>query len=384
MRKVIEGSQGVAKAVALCRPDVMAMYPITPSTHVPETLAKLVADGKLESKIITVKSEFSSMSCCVGVSASGARAFTATSSQGIALMNEVIYAAAGMRLPIVMVVVNRALSAPINIWNDHQDSISVRDSGWLQLFSETNQEAIDTTIQAFKIAEDKNVLLPVMSCMDGFTLSHTYEPLELPPQGEVDGFLPKYKPEHAFLDPEKPMTMGCFAYPKPYAALRAELNKAVNESTKTVKKVHDEYEKKFGRGYGNGLIEEYKNDRPTAIVAMGSVCGTMKEVIDARDDVGLVRVRCYRPFPKKDLLEALQDKENIIVFEKNVALGLNSGAMYPELKEVLYGAGCDARINNVIGGLGGIDVTVKNVNNFVDRMKDKNQAVEFLGGDPDE
>lgn len=382
MRTVIEGSQGIAHAVRLSKPDVMAMYPITPSTHVPETLAQFVADGKMTSKIITVDSEFSAMSACVGVSAAGSRVFTATSSQGLALMHEVVFAAAGMRLPIVTAVINRALSAPINIWNDHQDTFAERDSGWLQLYCETNQEAVDTMIQAYKIAEDEDVLLPVFVCTDGFTLSHTYEPIDIPEQEDVDAFLPEYKPKHAFLDPEKPMTMGPFAYPKPYAAMRKELSEVVMKSEDKVKAVHDDFADKFGRSYGNGLIEEYKNDREITLVAMGSVTGTMKEVIDERDDVGLVRVKCYRPFPEKDLLKALEGKENVIVFEKNVALGLHSGAMYPELRSLLYGK--DIRINNVVGGLGGIDTTTTNVNNLVDRLKDANGKVEFLRGEPDE
>ncbi|MCD6414705.1 MAG: pyruvate ferredoxin oxidoreductase [Candidatus Diapherotrites archaeon] len=384
MKTVMEGSNAVAHAIRLCKPEVMAMFPITPSTHIPENLAQMVADGDLDAKLITVESEFSAMSATVGASATGVRAFTATSSQGLALMHEVVYAAAGMRLPIVTTIVNRALSAPINIWNDQQDTISERDSGWLQIYCETNQEAVDTMIQAYKIAEDKRVLLPVFVCMDGFILSHTYEPVDIPEQKDVDEFLPPYKPEHAFLDPDKPMTMGPFAYPKPYAAMRKELSKDVMKAKAVVKEVHDEFAKKFGRSYGNGIIEEYKNDRPIAIVAMGSVCGTIKEVVDKRDDVGLVRVRCYRPFPKEELAKALKDKENVIVFEKNVALGLNSGAMYPEIKDVLYSAGSKARVNNVIGGIGGIDVTKENVENFIERLKDKEGVVEFLGGDPNE
>ncbi len=378
----MEGSHGVAHAVKLCKPDVLAMYPITPSTHIPEGLAQLIADGKMDTKFITVESEFSAMSACVGVSAAGSRAFTATSSQGLLLMTEVVYAAAGMRLPIVTVIVNRTISAPINIWNDHQDTFAERDSGWLQIYCETNQEALDTTIQAYKIAEDAGVLLPVFVCMDGFVLSHTYEPLEVPEQNEVDAFLPPYTPKHAFLDPNKPITQGPFAYPKPYAAMRKELSDAIMNSKTVVKKVHNEFAEKFGRAYGDGIIEEYKSDKPTVIVAMGSVCGTIKEVVDERDDIGLVRIRCYRPFPKEELVKALEGKENIIVFEKDVALGMASGALYHEIKSIL--AGKNVRINNVVGGLGGIDTTKKNISNFVDRMKDQNDKIEFLRGDPNE
>ncbi|MCD6522348.1 MAG: pyruvate ferredoxin oxidoreductase [Candidatus Diapherotrites archaeon] len=382
--RVIEGSQAAAHAVALCKPKVCAMYPITPSTHIPEELSKFVADGKFDTSFIRVESEFAAMSACVGASATGVRAFTATASQGVALMHEVLYAAAGMRLPIVMVVANRALSAPINIWNDHQDTIAERDSGWLQLFCETNQEVVDTIIQAYRIAEDERVLLPVMVNMDGFTLTHTYEKVDIPSQEEVDAFLPEYNPKHAYLDPERPVTQGPFAFPKPYAALRIALNEAVNNSKDVVKEIHDKYAEKFGRRYGNGLIEEYKNDRPISIVAMGSVCGTIKGVVDQRDDVGLLRVRCYRPFPKEEIKKALEGKETVIVFEKNVALGMNSGAMYSEIKDVLYELEKRPKINNVIGGLGGTDVTMQNINNFVDRLKEADGKVELLRGDPNE
>ncbi len=340
-------------------------------THIVEDLAKLIADGKLDAKHMEVESEFSAISAVVGGSAAGVRTFTATSSQGLALMNEVLFAASGMRLPIVMQVVNRALSAPINIWNDWQDAISARDSGWLQLYCETAQEVVDTTIQAYKIAEDKKVLIPVMVCMDGFFITHTLEPVELPDQKKVDRFLPSYKPTHAFLDPKKPMTQGPFAFPKPYMELRKQLSDAIDNSDKVIKKAHDDYAKSFGRKYGNGLIDEYKNKgKKTAIITMGTLAGTVREAVDARDDIGLVRIRSYRPFPKADLRKALKNAETVIILEKNIALGTGAGALYDEVRSALYNE-CKQKVLGVVCGIGGSEVTVEDVKKIADASKKK-------------
>jgi len=369
----MEGSEVMAKTVILCRPDVISAYPITPQTHIVENLAKLVADGKLKSKFMEVESEFSAISSVAGACAAGSRTFTASSSQGLALMHEVLFASAGLRLPLVMVVANRALSAPINIWNDQQDSISERDSGWIQLYVETVQEAADTLIQAYKIAEDKRVLLPVMVCMDGFILTHTMEPVDLPEEKEVKQFLPNYKPTHAILDSENPMTIGPFTYPEPYFKLRKELSTAVDNSKKIISEVNEEFERKFKRKYGDGLIEEYKNDKDVAIVSMGSVVGTIKEVVDSRKDVGLIKIRCYRPFPKEELIKALKDKKIVIVIEKNVALGLGSGSVLPEIRSVLYSLDKRPKLIGFIAGLGGTDIRIKDIEKAVDdskKMKD--------------
>lgn len=369
----MEGSEVMAKTVILCRPDVISAYPITPQTHIVENLAKLVADGKLKSKFMEVESEFSAISSVAGACAAGSRTFTASSSQGLALMHEVLFASAGLRLPLVMVVANRALSAPINIWNDQQDSISERDSGWIQLYVETVQEAADTLIQAYKIAEDKRVLLPVMVCMDGFILTHTMEPVDLPEEKEVKQFLPNYKPTHAILDSENPMTIGPFTYPEPYFKLRKELSTAVDNSKKIISEVNEEFGKKFKRKYGDGLIEEYKNDKDVAIVSMGSVVGTIKEVVDSRKDVGLVKIRCYRPFPKEELIKALKDKKTVIVIEKNIALGIGSGSVLPEIRSVLYSLDKRPKLIGFIAGLGGTDIRIKDIEKAVDdskKMKD--------------
>ncbi len=371
--EVKQGAQAIAHSVKKCKPDVCSMYPITPSTELPEEIAQLVADGELDATIIRVESEFSAISGCVGASAAGSRAYTATSSQGLALMTEVLFAASGMRLPIVINVVNRALSAPINIWNDQQDSISQRDNGWLQIYCESNQEAVDTTIQSFKIAEDEDVLLPIMCCTDGYILSHTYEPVELPDEEEVQEFLPEYDPDHAYLDPENPMTQGPFAYPKPYAALRKDLSDAVNGSKEIVKRVHDEFAEKFGRSYGNGLIEEYKNDKDTALVSMGSICGTIKSTLDNRNDAGLMRIRCYRPFPEEEIKKALEGKDQVIVLEKNVSMGHGSGALYNEIKSILPRS---TTVHDIVVGLGGTDIAEEDINNMIDSLSNKENGVK--------
>jgi len=379
VRKLMEGSEFVSEAVRLCRPDLVSAYPITPQTHIVESLAKLKADGKIDAKFLEVESEFSAMSSVVGAVAACSRAFTATSSQGLALMHEVLFAASGLRLPVVMIVANRALSAPINIWNDHSDTMAERDSGWIQLYVETVQEASDTLIQAYRIAEDNRVLLPVMVCMDGFILTHTIEPADLPDQKEVDEFLPKYKPTHAVLDPERPMTLGPFAYPEPYFELRKELSKAVDDSKEVISEVNDKFAKKFGRKYGNGLIEEYKNDRKIAIIGLGSVCGTLREVVDKRKDTGLVKIKCYRPLPKEDLNKALKRKKIVIVLEKAVAIGLGSGPVFAEIRDLLYSVKERPKIINAIAGLGGVDIRIKDVNALIDESKNmKDGEVRWL------
>ena len=365
----MEGSKVVAEAVYLCKPDVVSAYPITPQTHIVETLAQLIADGRIKSKFLEVDSEFSAISSVAGAVAAGSRAFTASCSQGVALMHEVLFAIAGMRLPVVMVVANRALSAPINIWCDHQDSIAERDSGWIQLYVETAQEAVDTVIQAYKIAEDRRVLLPVMVCMDGFILTHTIEPVNVPDDVDVNKFLPKYKPTHAILDPTIPMTLGPFAYPEPYFKLRKELSLAIDNSKKIIEEINEEFGEKFKRKYGNGLVEEYKNDKKIAIVSMGSVCGTIRCVVDSREDTGLVKIRCYRPLPKEDLVNALKEKETVIVIEKNISLGLGSGSVLSEIRDVLYNLKEKPKVVGAVVGLGGTDVRSKDINALIDKSK---------------
>ncbi len=377
VKKIIEGSHAVAEAVKLCRPKVLGMYPITPSTHIPERLAEMVDNGELDASLIRVEAEFSAISSIVGAAAAGVRTFTATSSQGLALMHEVLYAASGMRIPLVMVIANRALSAPINIWNDWQDTISERENGWIHIFVESVQEAVDTIIQGYKIAEDERVMNPLAISMDGFYLTHVYEPVDIPNQEDVDAFLPPYKYKYE-LDPEKPRTLGPFAYPVPYAKIKKRNFEDFHSFEPIIKEVHDEFAKKFGRSYGDGIIEEYKNDRPITIVTMGSLSGTVKEFVDSRDDVGLVRIRLYRPFPKEEIRKALEGKEMVLVVEKDIAMGSGSGAVYLDIKDALFGMRDRPRINNAIGGLGGTDITRADLEKAIKELKDKDQKVNWI------
>jgi pyruvate ferredoxin oxidoreductase alpha subunit len=376
MKKVLEGSRAVAETVRLVEPAVIAAYPITPQTHIVEELAKMVADGDLKSKYLEVESEFSALSACIGASATGFRTFTATSSQGLALMHEILFAGAGMRLPLVMVVANRALSAPINIWNDQQDSISERDSGWIQIYVETVQEAVDSLLQAYKIAEETSV--PVMVCMDGFYLTHVVEPVDIPERKDVKIFLPNYVPKVAYLDPKKPITQGGFAYPIPYMKSRKQLSDSILESMKNVKRAHDDFYKQFKRRYGNGFLEEYKNNRDVCIVAMGSVCGTIKDIVDKTRSVGLVGIRCFRPFPKDDIVRVLKNKKTVIVIDRNISMG-NRGALFTEIRDTLYGLNKKPKIVNFVAGLGGVDISTEKIKKMIElSKKEKDGEMEWI------
>jgi pyruvate ferredoxin oxidoreductase alpha subunit len=376
MKKILEGSNAVAETVGLVKPAVIAAYPITPQTHIVEELAKMVANGKLKSKYLEVESEFSALSACIGATATGFRSFTSTSSQGLALMHELLFAGAGMRLPLVMIVANRALSAPINIWNDQQDSISERDSGWVQIYVETVQEAVDSLLQAYKIAEENFV--PVMICMDGFYLTHVIEPVDIPEQNKTNKFLPEYIPKFLYLNPKKPITQGGFAYPLPYMNSRKQLSDSILDSIKTVKKVNEDFFKHFKRKYGDGLVEEYKNDRNVCIVAMGSVCGTIKEVVDKTKGVGLVRVRCFRPFPRDEIEKVLKNKKAVIVIDRDISLG-NRGALFTEIRDSLYGLKQKPKIVNFIAGLGGVDISMEKIKKMIELSKNKEDGdMEWL------
>jgi len=376
MKKILEGSKAVAETVGLVKPAVIAAYPITPQTHIVEELARMAANGKLKSKYLEVESEFSALSACIGATATGFRSFTSTSSQGLALMHELLFAGAGMRLPLVMVVANRALSAPINIWNDQQDSISERDSGWVQIYAETVQEVVDSLLQAYKIAEE--IFVPVMVCMDGFYLTHVIEPVDIPEQNETNKFLPEYIPKFLYLNPKKPITQGGFAYPLPYMNSRKQLSDSILNSIKTVKKVNEDFFKHFKRKYGDGLVEEYKNDRNICIVAMGSVCGTIKEVVDKTKEAGLVRVRCFRPFPRDEVKKNLKDKKIVIVIDRDISLG-NRGALFTEIRDSLYGLKQKPKVVNFIAGLGGVDVSMEKIKKMIELSKKKEDGeMEWL------
>ncbi len=336
--KVVEGSYAVAHAVMCCRPDVISAYPITPQTHIVENLSQMVADGELDSKFLTVDSEFSALSVLVGVCAAGGRGYSSTTSQGLALMNEVLYNVSGMRMPVVMNVANRAMGAPLNIWNDQQDSIGARDVGWLQIYAENVQEAVDATLQAYKIAEDDQIRTPAMVCMDGFILTHVYEPVELLDKEKAREFLPDYQPAD-ILDPARPKTFGAFADPSTYTEFRYQQFEAQLKALDKIEKVAREFEETFGRYYGGLLDGYFLDDADIVIVTLGSVIGTVKDAIDEMRSegikVGLLKVRCYRPFPVEALRKALKDASVIAVLEKDVAIGGEAG-LVTDLKAAFY------------------------------------------------
>jgi pyruvate ferredoxin oxidoreductase alpha subunit len=370
MKNVMEGSIAVAHAIKACDPQVIPVYPITPQTHIPEELTRMAADGEIDSEMINVESEHSAMAACIGAQATGVRSYTATSSQGLALMHEMLFIASGMRLPIVMTVVNRALSAPLNIWNDQQDSFSERDSGWIQLYVEDNQEAYDTHVQAFKIAEETDI--PVMVCMDGFILSHTYEPIDLLAKADVKKFLPDYKPKFK-LDPSAPVTMGALATPQYYMQFRKQQQDAIEGSKAVIKRVNREFSSISGRSYGDGLIETINmKGKKHAIVAIGSVTGTLREI--ARD-VGIVKIRSLRPFPAEEVMNACKGLDSVGVIEKDVSIGAR-GALYDEIRSALYGSG--TKVSGFIAGLGGKDITEEDLEGIVRKVKLGKEIVEWI------
>ena len=372
MKKLIEGSHAIADAVQLCAPKVIAAYPITPQTHIVERISEMVANGELDAEYLRVESEHSAMAACIGAQATGVRTYTATASQGLALMWELLYIASGMRLPIIMTVANRSLSAPLSIWNDWSDSFGARDTGWIQLYCETAQEALDTTIQAYKIAENSKVLLPVMVCIDGFYLSHTYEPVDVPES--VKGFLDDYKP-HITLDPEKPVTQGAYATPLYYQDFKQQQEVAIENSKKVITNVNEEFSSTFNRKYGNGLFELTNMENAKhVIITMGSITGTIKHVLETEKikDVGLLRLKSFRPLPINEIEKAIKGIESVGVFEKDVSLGLG-GALYSELRFL------KKPIAGFIGGLGGRDITSKEILDIVDKIRKNKEGIEWVG-----
>jgi pyruvate ferredoxin oxidoreductase alpha subunit len=378
MLEITEGSHAVAEAVRLCRPQVISAYPITPQTHIVETLAEMVANCQLDADYITVENELSALSACVGASAAGSRVYSATTSQGLALMFEVCFNAAGMRLPIVMTIANRAMGAPLSIWNDHQDSISLRDSGWLQFYAEDNQEATDLHFLAYRVAEDHSVLLPALVCFDGFILSHTYEAVDILTQEQVDSYLPKFTP-YQRLDAADPISFGMFATPDYYQEFRYEIDNAAKRAKEVIRKAGKEFGTMFGRDY-SAMVEGYQlEDAETAIVAMGSICGTIKDSIDEMraegKKVGLLKIRVFRPFPSEDIAKALSKVKRVAVLDKNISLGAK-GAVALEVKDALYGSSIP--VKDYIIGLGGRDVRKKDIAAIV-AMVEKGQGDQFYG-----
>ena len=375
MKKVIEGSMAVAEAVKACRPHVISAYPITPQTHIVENLSQMVADGELKAEFINVESEFGAASVILGASAAGARAYSTTTAQGLLLMAEVLFNIAGLRLPVTITCANRSVSAPINIWNDHQDAMTVRDSGWIQLYAEDCQEAADMQLQAYRIGEKPEISLPVMVNMDGFILTHAFEPVELFDQKMADEFLPPYKPE-TYLTTKNPVTFGILAEPTYYAETRYRLQQVLEASKQVIDQTADEFKQKFGR-YAGGLVDKYRLDgAEIALVGMGSVVGTMREVVDhlreQGEKVGLLKVRAFRPFPKEAIHEALKGVKLVVVMEKALSLGLG-GILLNEMKAAFYGEKEQPEISGFIVGLGGRDIPNRSI---VDAVK-KAQSEEI-------
>jgi len=378
MMQMLEGSHAVAEAVKMSRPQVVSAYPITPQTHIVEALAEMVANGELDAEYITVENELSALSACVGASAAGSRTYSATTSQGLALMFEVCFNAAGMRLPIIMSIANRAMGAPLSIWNDMQDSISLRDAGWLQFYAEDNQEATDLHYLAYKVAEDHSVQLPALVCFDGFILSHTYEPVDMLTQEDVDRYLPKFTP-YERLDAADPISFGMYATPEYYLEFRYEMDSALKHARDVIHKTGKEFGTMFGRDY-SALVEGYRlEDAETAIVAMGSICGTVKDAIDEMREegkkVGLLKIRVFRPFPSEEIAKLLSHVQRVAVLDKNISLGAK-GATGLEVRDALYGTKIPVR--NFVLGLGGRDVRKRNIKEII-ALTETGQGDLFYG-----
>ena len=364
MRRQLEGSQAVAQAVARCRPQVVSAYPISPQTHIVEGLSDLVRTGELHPcEYLMVESEFGALSAAIGASAAGARTYTATASQGLLYMAEALYNASGLGLPIVMTVANRAIGAPINIWNDHSDVMSQRDCGWIQLFAESNQEAVDLHLQAFALAEELS--LPVMVCMDGFVLTHAVEPVDVPSQSEVDAFLPAFEPRQV-LDPDDPVTIGAMVGPEAFTEVKVLMHAKQMQALDVVPRIAGEFAERFGRSSG-GLLRPYPvEDAETVVVALGSVLGTIDEVVDELradgTDVASLGVRCFRPYPLDEIRRALSRAKRVVVVERAFAVGIG-GIVGQNVRLAL--AGLPVPVYDVVAGLGGRPVTRRSLRTLV-------------------
>jgi pyruvate ferredoxin oxidoreductase alpha subunit len=365
VRDQLEGSQAVARAVARCRPEVVSAYPISPQTHIVEALSDMVRTGELAPcEYLLVESEFAAMSAAIGASAAGARAYTATASQGLLYMAEALYNASGLGLPIVMTLANRAIGAPINIWNDHSDSMSQRDSGWIQLYAESNQAAVDLHIQAFKLAEALS--LPVMVCMDGFVLTHAVEPLEIPTQEQIDAFLPAYEPRQV-LDPDDPVTIGAMVGPEAFTEVRYLAHAKQMQALDLVPELAAEFATSFGRPSG-GLLRRYRTEgAKTILVALGSVLGTIEDVVDElRDEgerIGALGITCFRPFPIDEVRDALAGADRVVVVERAFAVGIG-GIVGQNVRLAL--SGLPPVVYDVVAGLGGRAITRRSLRGLIE------------------
>ncbi len=365
----MEGSLAISEAVKLANTDVVAAYPITPQTHIVESLAEMVANGDLDAEYIPVESEHSAMSACLGSSATGARTFTATAGQGLELMHEVLYVASSMRLPIIMAVANRALSSPLSVWGDHSDVMAARDCGWIQVFAENAQEAHDLVLWAYRVGEDPDVLFPVMVNIDGFNLSHVTEPIFLTEKTDVEKYLPVNKyplPLH----PDKPVTMGAFGPPFIYTEAKKAQEVAFLNTPKTILKGWEEFAKIFGRSYHP--IETYKaDDAETLLLTMGSLSETASLAVDNMREqgkkVGLVKIRLWRPFPFEEFRKTVKNANVLVVLDRCLSFGGPGGPVASEVRSALYDQANRPKVVSLIGGLGGRDVTPQNFEYMVDR-----------------
>jgi pyruvate ferredoxin oxidoreductase alpha subunit len=378
MPRQIEGSKAVAETVARCRPEVIAAYPISPQTHIVESLSALVDGGELSPCVfVNVESEFAAMSVAIGASAAGARAYTATASQGLLFMAEAVYNASGLGLPIVMTIANRAIGSPINIWNDHSDAMSQRDSGWIQLYAESNQEAVDLHVQAFRLAEE--LALPVMVCMDGFVLTHAHERVEIPAQDAVDAFLPPFAPRQV-LDPDDPVTIGAMVGPEAFMEVRYLMHAKQRLALDAIPRIAEDFAARFGRDSG-GLVRGYRlDDAETVVVALGSVLGTIEDVVDelrdAGERVGALAVRCFRPWPLGEVRAALAEARRVVVVEKAFAVGAG-GIVGQNTRLALSGLPID--VHDVVAGLGGRPITSASVRRLLaDAVADRLSRLTFL------
>lgn len=373
----MEGSFAIAEAVRMANTDVISAYPITPQTHIVERLAEMIANGELEAEFICVESEHSAMSACVGASAAGARVFTCSASQGLELMHEVLYIPSSMRLPIVAVAANRALSAPLSVWCDHSDVMAIRDTGWIQIFAENNQQAFDLTVCAYRIAEDKEVLFPAMVHIDGFYLSHVIEDMILPDEELVAGFIPELQYPFA-LDPENPVSMGCYGPPFIYTEAKKAQEVAFENTKSKILETWNAFGDTFGRHYAP--VETYKmEDASIALLTMGSIGETAMLAVDELraegNEVGLIRLRLWRPFPFTELRKAVGNAELLVVLDRAISFGMG-GPVYSEVRSALYDTREDLKIAGFIGGIGGRDISIADFKYMVQRALEQAKAVE--------
>ncbi len=398
MRQILEGSQAIAQTINNIKPAVISAYPITPQTHIVEDLAKFKADGQAKYAYVRAESEFAAASIVAGASATGVRVYSATSSQGILLMNEVLYNIAGMRLPAVLTCANRGVSAPITIWNDHQDAMSIRDAGWIMLFAENHQEAVEQHLLAYKVAE--KLSLPVMVNIDGFVLTHTYESVAIPSAKDVKKFLPDYKPKNGdYLATKNPKSFGAFASPNYYMEIREELHNALRASQTILKKEYENLKKNIPEiiktseakaRLNNALIEYYGPKNPTTVlIAMGSLVGTIKDAVDEIanqptlkrklniDSVGVLKIKSFRPFPDKEILKIINKAKYVAVVEKAVSLGATDGPLALDVKATAKNETL-AKVQSFVVGLGGKDITKKMINKILIKIKKPGDKMYFI------